>query len=321
MTITVRLPKNGDITLPELFDVFDFMFVTAVPTLLSSNKFSGFGFYDGELSDFVAKGTSFDIGNINGFPYIVSGMVDVITFDYGTGFMRLNDVDLDMVTFAPLIHSDKLATVPLAIENYFMQQDWNIKFGNTDDMAGPGITVGEGADFNLEGDDFLRGKSGNDTLFGGDGDDRVYGGANDDTLYGGKGDDGVRGGFGRDTLEGGAGRDKLFGEAGQDILKGGGSSDSLDGGAGRDTLIGGGADDRFIFRDNYGRDTINDFDANSNDEKIDLRNVSSITGYFDLKTNHMVQDGANVVIDDGADTEITVLNVVLADMNAGDFIF
>ena len=89
---------------------------------------------------------------------------------------------------------------------------------------------------------------------------------------------------------------------------------------GRDTSGGTGSDD-FIFRDGDGNDTIRDFDANNNAEDIILRGVTGITSFADLSANHMSQVGTSVVIEDGAGLTITLLNVDIADLGAGDFIF
>jgi hypothetical protein len=48
--------------------------------------------------------------------------------------------------------------------------------------------------------------------------------------------------------------------------------------------------------------------------------VTGITDFADLAANHMNQVGAHVVIDDGT-ISITVENVLLGDMNNGDFLF
>ena len=58
-----------------------------------------------------------------------------------------------------------------------------------------------------EGNDYLGGDDGNDTLAGGDGDDFLYGNAGNDSLTGGVGSDWLVGGLANDTLDGGAGID------------------------------------------------------------------------------------------------------------------
>ena len=90
---------------------------------------------------------------------------------------------------------------------------------------------------------------------------------------------------------------------------------------GNDLLVGGTGSDDFIFRDGDGNDTIRDFDANNNAEDIILRGVTGITSFADLSANHMSQVGTSVVIEDGAGLTITLLNVDIADLGAGDFIF
>ncbi|MDQ2090605.1 calcium-binding protein [Marimonas arenosa] len=178
--------------------------------------------------------------------------------------------------------------------------------------------------------DSLLGYDGNDTLFGGSGGDELRGNGDDDRMYGGRGFDLLIGGTGRDTiygnlgndnLQGAGGYDTLFGGIGDDTLIGGGGIDRLEGGLDDDVLIGGLNADRFVFADGHGDDTINDFDEFSDSEVIILRGVSAITGYADLAANHMTQVGADVVIDTGAGNSITIQNVNIADLDAGDFVF
>lgn len=155
----------------------------------------------------------------------------------------------------------------------------------------------------LGGSDVANGKIGNDIIVGHGGGDRI------------------RGGFGDDDLFGGSGRDDLFGEHGSDLLVGGDGGDFLDPGSGRDFLEGGRGDDDFIFANKYGVNRIKDFDAVSTREDIDLREVTQITDFQDLKADHMRQDGKHVVIDDLAGTKIIVMNTLLADLDRTDFIF
>lgn len=213
-----------------------------------------------------------------------------------------------------------------------------------------------GADFLYggAGNDLVLGGNRNDRLFGEDGNDRVFGGNDQDIIEGGEGNDIVRGGNGDDQLFGntgddvmfgGTGRDRLEGGDGDDFLSGRGGFDILIGGAGNDTLEGGVQADTFIFINNNngllnseadvnGHDTITDFAANNNAERIDLSGVIDIDDFQDLVDNHMVQDGDNVVISFGSelgrggnafevgfDGSITLLNVDINDLDAVDFIF
>lgn len=150
---------------------------------------------------------------------------------------------------------------------------------------------------NLEGTnhaDVLRGNGGNNILSGSLGDDAIFGRFGNDTLIGGNGDD---------------------------TLSGQSSSDRLIGGAGNDVLIGGADADEFLYRNNFGNDTISDFDLFEGGEVINLAGVDAITGFFDLNTNHLSQNGTSAVISDGLGNTITLINVNEAVLNASDFIF
>ena len=128
-------------------------------------------------------------------------------------------------------------------------------------------------------------------------------------------------GDGGDKLHGGAGNDKLYGGVGNDKLYGDSGRDTLNGGIGDDVLNGGTSSDRFVFRTGSGSDTITDFDAKGGDhDVIDLKGVSAITDFSDLATNHMVQQGDDVLISWGSD-EILIKKVLLADLDSADFAF
>ena len=176
------------------------------------------------------------------------------------------------------------------------------------------ILGGDGDDVingNTEGD-FVFGQEGNDTVLGGDGSDRVFGNDGDDVLRGGNGNDRVHGGTGRDLIDGGSGNDFLHGRGGFDTITGGGGDDRLIGGFNADT---------FVFANGFGRDRIDDFEADNNAERIDLSAVSAITSYQDLITSHLSTDGnGNAVITAGADS-ITLLGVSVTQLDAIDFVF
>ncbi|XXQ68217.1 calcium-binding protein [Neisseriaceae bacterium B1] len=105
------------------------------------------------------------------------------------------------------------------------------------------------------GNDYLYGAKGNDVLNGDAGDDIIYGRAGQDILSGGEGKDNLNGEQGDDTLNGGAGNDYLYGGEGNDILIGGSDNDYLDGGVGSDT---------YVFGQNFGKDTISNYDVSAN---------------------------------------------------------
>lgn len=183
--------------------------------------------------------------------------------------------------------------------------------------------------------DNLFGRAGNDTMFGGLGFDRLFGGPGDDQGIGGAGTDGLFGDFGNDTLWGGADNDRIFGGTGNDVLYGDADQDTLWGGAGFDTLVGGAGNDllegnfnadTFVFADGHGNDTITDFAADNRFENIDLRGVGAITALADLNLSSATQGaatqvGGNVLIDTGPGSSILLQGVILADLDATDFIF
>ena len=182
---------------------------------------------------------------------------------------------------------------------------------------------GAGNDLVLGGnrDDRLFGEDGDDRTFGGNGNDVVDGGAGVDILRGGSQDDILNGGIGDDIVFGGTGRDSILGGDGDDQLFGRGGFDALNGGAGNDRLEGGVQADRFIFDGAFGNDTITDFAATNDSERIDLTGVDAISDFTDLMDNHMNQVGADVVIDDGLGNTITLLGITLSDLDAADFVF
>lgn len=109
---------------------------------------------------------------------------------------------------------------------------------------------------------------------------------------------------------------------------------AFDGGMGHDTLIGGAGHDRlwgneqadiFVFGDGHGRDTIEDFDASSRLEKIDLSGISSLSGIEDfdafmgLGAVRIVSGG--VLVTTGEAMSILLAGVLLDDLGADHFVF
>jgi predicted extracellular nuclease len=150
---------------------------------------------------------------------------------------------------------------------------------------------------------------------GGNGADQIAGGNGSDQLSGGNGDDRLEAGDGKDVVSGGRGDDILLGGSGADQLSGEQGSDLLDGGAGIDLLTGGAGSDTFVFRGNFGSDTV-----------ADLRSEDVIT-FDDVFTSFMTvrtasqQVGADTVITAQDGSSITLKNVMLSSLQASDFMF
>lgn len=128
-------------------------------------------------------------------------------------------------------------------------------------------------------------------------------------------------GDGHDRLHGGDGSDRLYGGVGNDRLYGDSGADRLEGGIGNDRLGGGAGSDTFVFRNGFGRDDIRDFDAGGGaHDVIDLSHVSAISGFSDLKRNHMEEHGSDVWITIG-ENRIVIENVEKSDLVIQDFDF
>ena len=172
--------------------------------------------------------------------------------------------------------------------------------------------IGEGSANILDGgigDDSLVGYGGNDHLFGQGGNDTLRGDTGDDNLYGGADNDHLFGGSDNDVLRGGTGDDTVLGEGG---------FDTISGGAGNDSLTGGGNWDVFEFNDDFGNDTITDFDFANAFEHIDLSEVSGFSSFADLS---ITASGPNVLIDFGQGNTLTLLGVSAASLTADEFVF
>ena len=126
------------------------------------------------------------------------------------------------------------------------------------------------------------------------------------------------------VMLGGAANDTLLGLGGKDTLSGGLGSDTLDGGVGDDTLHGGLDADTFVFGAGYGKDVVLDFSGSitGGGDHINIHGFAAFTSYANLLTaNAFTQsfDGIHIQLD--ATTNVTLLGLKLADIQASDFTF
>ncbi|MEL7252639.1 MAG: M10 family metallopeptidase C-terminal domain-containing protein [Pseudomonadota bacterium] len=119
---------------------------------------------------------------------------------------------------------------------------------------------------------------------------------------------------------GDSGDNTLNGGTEAELLVGMGGADTINGGAGDDVLVGGGKSDTFVFNDGFGNDVIADFNAQDDNEKIDLSDVGEISDFNDLVNNHLSTVNGVVTITDGANT-IALNGVDINDLGVDDFIF
>jgi VCBS repeat-containing protein len=118
------------------------------------------------------------------------------------------------------------------------------------------------------------------------------------------------------TLNGGNGKDVLDGSAGNDVLLGGNGADVLIGGNG-DRLTGGNGPDTFLFRPNFGLNTITDFDVHNDVMQFDASTFNSFAAVMQDTT----QVGASVSIQYDANDSVTLKNLQASSLSASNFHF
>ncbi|GFE49973.1 hypothetical protein So717_17260 [Roseobacter cerasinus] len=215
--------------------------------------------------------------------------------------------------------------------------------------------TGDNTFFGLDGDDSLAGRNGNDGLFGGRGNDNLHGGGGDDFLIGGEGADAFDGGSGsndivqyntatssvvaslRDAsvnrgeatgdtyvnvehLLGSSFDDVLYGNGTTNQLLGGDGNDTLDGGAGQDFLAGGSGADWFVYDTGRIQDVVFDFNPEEGD-KLSFFGEAAITSLSDLKSNHLHQSGAHLLIVIGSKVVWQLNNTTASDLTATSVTF
>ena len=92
----------------------------------------------------------------------------------------------------------------------------------------------------------------------------------------------------------------------------------LKSGSAADYLVGAAGNDHFVFTPGNGQDTIGDFTHAA--DVVVLQGFAGIANFSDLQP-HMAQVGADTVITFDATDSITLSNVQMTQLNAGDFLF
>lgn len=159
----------------------------------------------------------------------------------------------------------------------------------------------ENFSFNLSGTgvEYVRSKSGNDTLdgsgmsvniqlFGEDGNDNLTGGSAKDYLDGGSGADTLIGGADDDKLIGGAGADEMYGGAGDDLLVVDTLDTVIDGGSGRDRAVYYGTDS---FNFSLSGSGIEYFRSDAGNDNLDATGMTESVWLFGQGGNDVLTGG------------------------------
>ena len=192
-------------------------------------------------------------------------------------------------------------------------------------------TSGNNELYGYGGNDYLRGNDGGDLLDGGGGidfvsyynsDARVSLRLHTNSFSGGHADgdtlvsiEDVGGSQYGDYISGTGGSNTIYGYGGDDYLRGIGGDDRLDGGVGNDLLQGGSGNDTFVFKENYGEDTIDDFAPGTDMIELEVNGVNNF-GDLNLQTS-----GSDVRIDFGGGDVLVISNTTVAALDSDDFSF
>ncbi|TWB46390.1 Ca2+-binding RTX toxin-like protein [Rhizobium sp. ERR 922] len=112
----------------------------------------------------------------------------------------------------------------------------------------------------------------------------------------------------------------IRGTASSDTLSGTTGNDTIDGGGGNDTLNGLAGDDAFVFKANFGRDTITDFTAGATTVDV-LHFEDNLFVDFQSAMAAAAQVGNDTVITVDSNNSVTLKNVKLATLHEDDFRF
>jgi Ca2+-binding RTX toxin-like protein len=112
-------------------------------------------------------------------------------------------------------------------------------------------------------------------------------------------------------LSGGNGKNVLDGSGSHDVLLGGNGPYVLIGGKG-DTMTGGNGPDQFVFRPNFGTNTITDFGLNNDHLQFDKSTFGTAAAIL----SHTVDTAQGALISDGIGDSVLLLHVTEAQLQA-----
>lgn len=131
----------------------------------------------------------------------------------------------------------------------------------------------------------------------------------------------MQGSSGNDSLQGTAKDDLLNGLEGNDTIYGLAGDDTLEGGSGNDYLVGGEGTDTYYFEQNWGNDTIDNYDRNSGSDKLDKiefgEGISADNIEFKSSGKDLIiidrSTGDSITINNFYDPRYTLNEIVFAD--------
>ena len=122
-----------------------------------------------------------------------------------------------------------------------------------------------------------------------------------------------------DTLTGDANDNNMIGAQGDDTIDGQGGDDRIVGASGDDTLTGGADADTFVFNTASGNDTITDFEEGvAGNDVIDV-SAYGLSGTGDFVS--LTDDGVDTTIQIDSNNSIVLEDVLVANLDSGDFLF
>lgn len=257
----------------------------------------------------------------------------LINKDFSLNFDSLfNDIDGDILSYSANFLDD--SPLPSWINfdantlNFSgrgdVAGDYNIKLNAIDKYgaktsANFKLIIDDGTIIGTNSNDILDAENVGFVINGGEGDDKITGNNSGNNLIGGDDNDTIFAGLGSDIINGGNGNDRIFTGAGNDVVYAGSGNDEINiTGSGDKTISGGDNSDLYKIYSFDGDITINDFNINDPNEKINLEIVPNIFSFSDLDTS---QSGSDAIIQISLTQKIILKNVNKDLISADKFIF